>query len=144
VYVSFKGAATREDDWVESPHMKFFKPHYIWQDEADPNWFYVGTICGGTWRMPVPANEGAASEATGTPPISAYAYPNPVERGGNMTIETAFRNAKVEIYNLVGACLARVTLHENTRSLKMPNEPGIYIVKISTSAGEKTIKVVVK
>lgn len=68
-------------------------------------------------------------------------YPNPVNAGGYVTIETA-GNEKVyvEIVNTVGA----VVTTETTNRMMVPETPGMYLMKVTVNGTTQILKLVVR
>lgn len=72
-------------------------------------------------------------------------YPNPVERGQTIVIETPLLvDAQLEIINNNGMKVYTQALTTEKTEVKMPDVPGIYMIKISAAGTEKVIKVTVK
>jgi hypothetical protein len=62
---SKKGVNTTADDWEfiaeRFPHPKLSSIH---GDPANPEWIYVGTVCGGTWHVKLPDTDAPTAEVT--------------------------------------------------------------------------------
>lgn len=72
------------------------------------------------------------------------AYPNPVNKGGVLTIESSDQDNEptvIRIVNLKGQVLRSFTSTERTISIQMPSEQGFYLVKVTSGSFEKTFNV---
>lgn len=68
-------------------------------------------------------------------------YPNPVNVGGYVTVElNGSQSADLEIINTIGAVVAK----ENGRSIKAPETPGIYMLRITVNGNSQIVKLIVR
>ncbi|MDR0833273.1 MAG: hypothetical protein LBN93_03695 [Candidatus Symbiothrix sp.] len=97
VMASYKGSATTKDDWIEIDGFPFMKAAFIYED-PDPKWVQVASVCGGTWRMPVPTVDDGSGIGEVTPN------------------QPVLNHAKAGIYTLNGVRIRQATA------------PGIYVI----------------
>jgi hypothetical protein len=53
-YVSYRGKDTTVDDWLECPGVNYYGHQHIFENPFDASRFYLTTVGGGTWSVPLP------------------------------------------------------------------------------------------
>ena len=81
--------------------------------------------------------------------VSLMVYPNPVERGQAVTINTQLPSidtnpVTIQVINLRGLVMGTLTTKESVNTMQMPTEEGIYFITISDGNAKETFKVIVK
>ena len=76
-----------------------------------------------------------------------YLYPNPVVRGGALSMlsgaDTPYHNAVIEVYDFAGNLKQRIMVNQRTISLQAPLEPGIYLFVLKAENHVKAMRVTV-
>ena len=152
VYTSDKGAATSPEDWVEVEGFAFHHPTHIFEDPQDQNRFYVATVCGGTWSMPLtvrPSDTGLRPRLMPGENI-LNAYPNPVGTGQTLYVATGVNDrstldATIEVYSLIGKRIGYYPTQGYTTAIQVDYAPGMYVLILKYSDGiRKSTKLMVR
>jgi len=87
----------------------------------------------------------------GTTNVSEYSssmtvYPNPVKKGDNVSVIMAEETTsmQVEVLNALGEVVSVETFGQSQAQVKMPDMPGVYMVRIMTNGNTHFRKVVVE
>jgi hypothetical protein len=80
-------------------------------------------------------------------PATLKAYPNPVARGQSLNIETGLTDADsgtIQIVDILGNIRKTVRVDKNGTTVRMPETPGFYVVKVVFGDREDIFRVKVK
>ncbi len=72
-------------------------------------------------------------------------YPNPVERGCDITINATSEVSRADVYDLTGRLIDSKTFADaTTHIIPAPQTPGMYIVRVTTAVGISSQRVIVR
>ena len=81
--------------------------------------------------------------------IKAAVYPNPVQRGQTVRVETGIgedgdATAVMQLFDVRGNIIAKQTLNDPVAEIAMPDMPGQYILQVMVNGVAQTFKIVVE
>ena len=75
----------------------------------------------------------------------AAIYPNPVRRGATLQVEMEAKStALIQIYNSSGNIISKQTINSYLAEIVAPDEPGNYIIQITTNDSTQSFKITVE
>ena len=78
--------------------------------------------------------------------IKSTVYPNLIQRGQTVHVETGMTSEKavIQILGATGNLIDTQTLHDSVAEISIPNTPGVYILQITVNGTVETHKIVVE